>query len=115
MNVRAHRIKCWPEFFRAVKNGDKTCEVRKADRDYRVGDFLMLIEFDPKKDAATGDYTTAKITHILTPADPPRGLMDGFVVLSIERCGAIEEGWIMGRESMMGRPTVEWLKPAQAA
>jgi hypothetical protein len=66
-----------------VKSGDKTVEIRKADRDYRDGDYLLLLEFDPQKDALTGDYTAVRVTHILQPHDPPRGLCDGFVALSI--------------------------------
>lgn len=42
-----HHLKCWPEYFAAIKDGTKTFEVRQADRDYCVGDVLILHEFEP--------------------------------------------------------------------
>lgn len=112
MKLRAHRLKTWPEYFQAVKRGDKTCEVRKADRDYQPGDFLLLIEFDPKIDRPTGAYCAVKVTHILTSADPPRALIEGHVAMSIDRCGGIETEWVTGADKSTFAPEVEWLKPA---
>jgi Domain of unknown function (DUF3850) len=40
-----HEIKSWPPYFSAVKAGEKVDETRKNDRDYRVGDVLVLREF----------------------------------------------------------------------
>lgn len=51
--TRVHALKTWPEPFALVASGVKTFEVRKFDRDYRIGDRLDLEEWDP----ATGKYT----------------------------------------------------------
>lgn len=42
-----HELKTWPEFYRAVQDNKKTFELRFNDRDYKVGDELLLREFEP--------------------------------------------------------------------
>ena len=42
-----HALKIYPEYYEAVKSGKKPFEVRKNDRDFKVGDILALNEFDP--------------------------------------------------------------------
>jgi len=37
-----HFLKTWAEYFEAVKSGNKTFEVRVNDRDFKVGDILVL-------------------------------------------------------------------------
>lgn len=48
-----HALKTWPQFFKAVVSGEKTFEVRKNDRNFQVGDKLLLQEWDP----VIGEYT----------------------------------------------------------
>lgn len=43
-----HELKTWPEYFKEVKSGRKTFEVRKNDRDFCEGDILHLNEWEPK-------------------------------------------------------------------
>lgn len=109
--MRAHRIKIWPEPFRAVRDEIKWHEIRKADRDYRVLDYLLLCEFDPIKDAATGDYEVRQITYISRAADIPRGLVDGFVVLSILPATLLEREVLLGETRGVINRDVEWVKP----
>lgn len=45
--MKKHNLKTWPEYFRAVRNREKTFEVRLNDRDFKVDDILVLKEFDP--------------------------------------------------------------------
>ena len=40
--MKHHYLKILPEYYEAVKSGDKTFEVRKNDRDYQVNDVLHL-------------------------------------------------------------------------
>lgn len=109
MSKRAHKIKCWIEPFRAIRKGDKTCDLRLNDRDYRVGDFLMLYEFDPTNDQRTGNYEYRKITHILTEEDIPRGLISGFVCLSLADCDLFEREALQSQGSF--GENVDWVKP----
>ena len=60
-----HELKCWPEYYEAVESGEKPFEVRKWDRPYRVGDTLLLKEFDQKNLDYTGRQTIRKITYLL--------------------------------------------------
>jgi len=42
-----HNLKTWPSFFQAVKSKIKPFEIRENDRNYQVGDTLILEEFSP--------------------------------------------------------------------
>lgn len=57
-----HRLKTLPEYFQALLSGDKTFEVRRNDRNFKVGDRLQLQEYD----ADTGEYTGMEITRLVT-------------------------------------------------
>lgn len=108
--MRAHKLKTWTEPYKDVEREDKTCELRKADRDYRVGDYLMLMEFVPSADSLTGKYLFRRITHILTGDVVPRGMLDGFVVLSIATCSGGETDALLGQgNAWFGNP--EWIAP----
>lgn len=72
-----HDLKIDPLFFNAVANGEKKAEVRKNDRNFKCGDFLLLREWDGKY---TGNKLVVKVTHI-----SPLGLFIGgnWVVMSV--------------------------------
>jgi hypothetical protein len=114
MPMRAHKLKTWPRYFRAVSTERKPFELRKADRDFQVGDYLCLVEFDPETDALTGAYTYRVISYVLTSADAPRGLIDGFVVLGMETIDGIEISRLNGTYDGLLQEKVEWLQPLAA-
>jgi hypothetical protein len=60
-----HDLKCWPPYFDDVRGGRKPFEVRKADRDYRVGDTLLLREWRPDWKDYTGQIVRKRITYRL--------------------------------------------------
>ncbi len=62
---KIHELKTWPEYYKEVETGNKTFEIRKNDRDYNVGDYLMLMEYDPLKQQFTGEEIVKKVTYIL--------------------------------------------------
>lgn len=59
-----HKLKTVQPFFDAVWSGDKTFEVRKNDRNFNVGDRLMLIEVLPEG-RLDARYVLKDITYIL--------------------------------------------------
>jgi len=81
-----HELKCWPESFAAVLDGRKSVEIRKADRDFRAGDQLLLREYIPSEsNRSAGPYTgrscVVEITHVL--AGGQFGLASDYVALSV--------------------------------
>lgn len=95
--IITHYLKCWPEPFDAAAIGIKTHEVRRQDRSipYRVGDVLMLREFEPNLGevedgeqigkSVDGEYTGREIRVIVTHITKGFGLPDGVIVMSIRR------------------------------
>lgn len=91
--MRTHELKTWPSFFAAVRDGSKTFEVRRNDRDFVVGDVLRLCEWDPCADRVAcsvlvrgvGDYTglthEMRVTYVLRGGE--FGIEAGFCVLGI--------------------------------
>ena len=82
-----HRLKIKPEYYQAVFDGRKNFEVRKKDRDFEVGDTLILCEYDPfkysgrggsGKDGFSGRQIAEKITYIL---DDETYCKEGFVII----------------------------------
>lgn len=109
--MRAHKIKIWPDPFDAVVRENKWHEIRKADRDYRVFDYLLLCEFNPLTDEFTGRYEVRQITHITKAEDVPRGLVDGFVALSILPVALLEREILLGETRGVLHNDIEWVRP----
>lgn len=49
-----HRLKCWPSYFQAAIEGEKTFELRLNDRHFQVGDEIILEEWNPVTRSYTG-------------------------------------------------------------
>jgi ASC-1-like (ASCH) protein len=77
-----HELKTWPEYFQEVFAGRKTFEVRKNDRDFKKGDILILLEFDPNTNEYTGGRVRRKVTYILEGGN--FGVEFGYVIMAIK-------------------------------
>lgn len=77
---KTHELKILPKYFSEVYSGNKTFEVRKNDRNFKVGDMLILKEWDIENQKFTGNQVKRKITYIL---DNKIYLKKGFVILSL--------------------------------
>lgn len=83
-----HCLKCDCAPFAEILAGTKTYEVRPFDRDYRVGDYLVLMEHDRSPGAPSrpsGKYTGRRCRVRVTSITPPKtyGLPDNVGVLGI--------------------------------
>lgn len=76
-----HHLKIYPEHFSAVCTGVKRAELRKNDRDFKVGDTLHLMETPKGSCSPTGEYINAVVSHIADVGE----WLPGYVMLSIER------------------------------
>ena len=75
-----HELKIRPEYFLAVFCGSKRFELRKDDRGYKVGDYLLFKEF--KDGAYTGRTLMphGPIRYILRNC-PEYGLKEGYCII----------------------------------
>lgn len=74
-----HELKILPSHFNEVINNNKRFEIRKDDRDYKVGDFILLKEYED------GEYTgrtseCLRIKYILRNCSE-YGLVDGYCII----------------------------------
>lgn len=74
-----HELKIKKEYFEAVANYEKTFEVRRNDRDFRVGDYLGLNEFDEV--GHTGRSLLCQVVYIL---DDAAYCKEGYIVMGIK-------------------------------
>ena len=95
-----HELKCHPGPFQAVKRGDKPFEWRKDDRDYRVGDTLRLLEWEPLtmwghkhgvphtiEPHYTGDECYRRVTYIIREGF---GIPEGYCIIGLKDMEAQE-------------------------
>lgn len=74
-----HKLKILPRYFEPILDGKKTFEIRKNDRGYKLGDKIILQEWD--KDEYSGREIHADIKYILN--EEFEGLKKGYVAFSI--------------------------------
>ncbi len=80
-SVKTHHLKTWPDFYNAIDAGRKTFEARKDDRAFRVGDVLILEEWDKDLRVYTGRSMIRYVTHILRGGH--FGIEEGHCIMSI--------------------------------
>lgn len=73
-----HDLKVLPEYFGEIIAGRKTFELRKRDRDYKVGDLFILREWT-EQEGYTGRTFIQAIGYILSDCEQ-YGLMDGYCI-----------------------------------
>ena len=72
----AHVLKIESQHFEPLKAGLKTAELRPNDRDYKVGDWLILHEYH---NGYTGQQVARKVVHV---ADVD-SIAPGYVLMSV--------------------------------
>jgi ASC-1-like (ASCH) protein len=64
-----HDLKCFSEYYSAIKNRVKKFELRFNDRNYKVGDTLILREFDPIDERFTGEQLSVVVLYVFYITD----------------------------------------------
>lgn len=75
-----HEIKIRPEYFDAVCKREKTFELRRNDRNYKKGDYLVLKEWDGY---FTGREITRYVNYILFDW-MVEGLESGYCIMNLK-------------------------------
>ena len=77
-----HELKVNTLFFPYLITDLKCYEIRKNDRDYRVGDVLILKEWDPDGEKFTGRLCTREVVYMLSNEDT-NTIGAGFVIMTL--------------------------------
>lgn len=75
-----HHLKTWPAPFQALWYRNKPFEIRKNDRNYAVGDTLLLQEWHPDSATWGERIVSADVGYIL---DGGFGLQDGYICMAL--------------------------------
>lgn len=76
--MKVHELKILPEHYQPVLDDLKKAELRKNDRDYQVGDHIVLKEWE--NGSYTGRQTGREIIHIADVGS----YLPGYVLLSVK-------------------------------
>lgn len=83
--MKRHNLKILPNYYEAQVAGIKTFELRRLDRDFKVGDEIKLNEIDRAENSVeykpTGRSCLVRINYICAGFE---GLEDGYGVLGTE-------------------------------
>lgn len=63
--VEVHFIKSWPEFFSQTLAGNKNFEIRFNDRNFQIGDTIVIEEFCNDTQAYSGRRAVAEVTCVI--------------------------------------------------
>lgn len=80
MEPKIHLLKTWPQYFGAVGASSKQFELRRNDRDFKVGDAVVLMEWSPETERYTGRILYRSISYLVT--DGP-WLAEGYAALGL--------------------------------
>jgi len=104
MDIRTHELKTHPGPFEEVWHGWKTAELRHDDREFRLGDYLMLSEWDPETEAYTGRTVRCRVTCVTRGW----GLPSDMCMLSLGPRTGYESGNVAFEEKRGGWLPYEW-------
>ena len=83
-----HELKIEYNYIREILAGLKTFEVRRDDRNYQLGDFLYLREYNPETDTYGSIEIICFVSYILRD---PAYCKKGFVIMGIRRLSFAKE------------------------
>jgi hypothetical protein len=88
--MKLHVLKSWPDYFSEILEGRRYHELRRNDREYAVGDHLVLREYFKESGEYSGRWLVAEITSMTwseAPCAVSRTALDPeFCILSVRLC-----------------------------
>jgi Domain of unknown function (DUF3850) len=111
-----HELKTWPSPFSQIWDGKKRFELRLNDREFEVGDHLILCEWNEKTGKYTGRQLSAVVTYLLGYDEELPGIRPGYVCMSIEvqRIATPVDGDLFAQPASV-RPFVDGFGPVVTA
>lgn len=79
--MKIHDLKITPGHFQSVSDERKTFEIRNNDRGFKVGDYLLLREWNPDTKEYSGRSIIRKIPYVLYDS---LFVSEGYVALSLQ-------------------------------
>lgn len=76
--MRVHVLKTWPAYFEAHESGEKTFEIRRNDREFEVGDVLVLRRWNPTSERYEPGVVGRRVSYITSGPF----LLEGFCAMS---------------------------------
>jgi hypothetical protein len=80
--MKKHDLKVWMNYYEDIETEKKNFELRYNDRNFQVGDKLILREYNEKENYYTDRSVIRKIGYILS--DTTFGLKDNWIVIGFE-------------------------------
>jgi ASC-1-like (ASCH) protein len=90
-----HKLKTKTDYFNAHAQGLKNFEIRWDDRNYKVGDILILQDYD-EETGLSGREIRKRVTYLTTLEQVP-----GYIVMAVENDGGID--WRMDAFAKIAR------------
>jgi len=78
--MKVHNLKIHVSFLHAILTGHKTFEVRKNDRDFKVGDQFKLYAYDEGIDRVEKNYAFIGVITYITDFEQK----DGYIVFAFD-------------------------------
>ena len=80
-----HELKTWPNYFEAIRCGDKRFEIRdNSDRGFQKGDLIVFREYDLKR-GYLGEKLMCEISYVTNYQQPNNQVVFGFSLMEIEK------------------------------
>ena len=95
--IYKHTVNSWQSYFKIIVDSRKLHDVRnRSERDYKVGDRMLLREYDPFEAKYTGRSQGVEITYITDRATPcafsSAILNRDFAILSVKKVEDLQNG-----------------------
>lgn len=79
-----HHLRTWTSVYPDIECGVKSFEIRYDDRNFAVGDILVLEEWDSQVQEYTGRVCCREVTYILRDVGGYFGLQQGYIAMALK-------------------------------